>query len=137
MALRVLQFAVTIPAGTPENEPHEVGLALDNWDMEQIDLEVPPGPAGLMGFTILNNGVRWLPAGEGTWMVWDDVVQSWYVSDQPNGLGWAVLGYNTGTYDHTVTVRAHVNPPALATPAAPSSPTFTTTPIANQAVIIL
>lgn len=129
MALRVFQFAATIPANTPPGAPATVPLQIDNWALEAIDLEVPAGPAGLMGFAIFNNGVQWIPASPGQWLVWDDVQQSWPLSAQPDASGWAVVGYNTGTYDHTVTVRMHVNPPA---PAASTNMlpavTFVTTP---------
>ena len=122
MAQYVLQFSATIPAGTFETAPATVDLPMDNWDIEQIDLEVPPGPAGLMGFYVANNGVQWIPATPGAWLVWDDVQQSWPFTDQPNASGWAVVGYNTGVYDHSVTVRFHVNPTSaeLATTTAPT-----------------
>jgi hypothetical protein len=115
MALKVLQFAVTIPPNTLPGAPATIPLALDNWDIESIDLEVPPGPAGLMGFAIFNNGVQWIPATAGQWLQWDDVQASWPFEDQPNASGWSVVGYNEGFFPHTVTVRFHVNsvnPPA-------------------------
>lgn len=110
MATRVLPFAVTIPAGTPASAPVTIPLAMDNWEIERIDLEVPPGPSGHMGFQLLNNGVAWIPYGPGNWVVWDDVRESYYMTDQPTASGWAVEGYNTGTYNHSVIVRFHVNP---------------------------
>ena len=124
MAQYVLQFSATIPAGTLETVPATVDLPMDNWDIEQVDLEVPPGPAGLMGFYVANNGVQWIPATPGAWLVWDDVQQSWPFTDQPNASGWAVVGYNTGVYDHAVTVRFHVNPTSAATTTT-SAPTVT------------
>ena len=127
MATRILPFKVTIPAGTQPGAPFTQKLALDNWEIERIDLEVPPGPAGLMGFQLLNNGVPWVPYGPQSWFVWDDVRESYYMTDQPTGSGWAVQGYNTGFFDHAVIVRMHVNPveppgPTVATPTV----TFTT-----------
>lgn len=120
MALRVFQFPCVIPAATIKAAPVTVPIVLDNWELERIDLEVPAGPSGLMGFHVSNNGVQWIPATDGTWLVWDDVQQSWYMRDQPNASGWSVVGYNTGFFDHTVTVRFHVNLPATPTPPAPS-----------------
>lgn len=119
MATRILPFRVTIPAGTPETAPATIAISLDNWDIEALDLEVPPGPTGLMGFQVFNNGVAWVPYGGGEWLVWDDVKERYYLTDQPNASGWAVVGYNTGTYDHDVILRFHVNPPSVtaATPA--------------------
>lgn len=138
MALRVFQFAATIPAGTPVTAPVTVPLEIDNWDLESLDLEVPAGPAGLMGFQIYNNGVPWIPASEVGWLVWDDIQQSWFMHDQPNASGWAVVGYNTGVYDHDVTVRMHVNPPAVAAaPASVPTVTFVSTPIEPSEPVVL
>lgn len=125
MAVQVQQFAATIPAGTLESKPAVVPIDMDNWTLEQIDLEVPAGPAGLMGFYVANNGVQWIPRQVGTWLVWDDVQQSWALTDQPNASGWAVIGYNTGTFDHTITVRMHVTPPSDATAAVQPAPQVT------------
>jgi len=138
VAYRVLQFAATIPAGTPKSAPVTVALALDNWELEQLDLEVPPGPGGLMGFYVANNGVQWIPVGAGQFLVWDDVQQSWPFTDQPDASGWEIVGYNTGVYDHAVTVRFHVNVPAPPSAAAPAAGlTFATTAVTAPAPVTL
>lgn len=138
MATRVLPFAVTIPAGTPASAPVTIPLAMDNWEVEAIELEVPPGPAGLMGFQILNNGVAWVPYGPGEWFVWDDVRETYRMTDQPTASGWAVQGYNTGTYDHAVIVRMHVNPtsPQAASATTAAVNIVTTSPPATEPVTL-
>lgn len=138
MALRVFQFACTITAGTPRTAPLTIPIDLDNWELESLDLEVPAGPSGLMGFAVFNNGVQWIPASVGAFLVWDDTNQSWFMQDQPNASGWSIVGYNDGFYDHTVTVRFHVNPPAVATPAAtPPTVTFSTSAAPTQEPVTL
>ena len=125
MAQRILPYRATIPAGTLKTAPVTVPISLDNWEVEAVDLEVPPGPAGLMGFQVFNNGVAWVPYGGGEWLVWDDVKERYYLTDQPNASGWQVVGYNTGTYDHDVILRFHVNlPQAAATTPAPAGLTI-------------
>ena len=122
MAYRVLPFKVTIPAGTAQATPATTPISLDNWLIRRLDLEVPPGPAGLMGFQIFNNGVAFIPFGGGQWIVWDDNTESYYLDDQPDASGWSVVGYNAGVYDHAVILRFHVDlimPSAPATPPAP------------------
>ena len=119
MAQRVLPFVCAIPAGTPVADPVTIPIDLDGWELLQLDLEVPPGASGLMGFQVYNNGVAWIPYGSGEWFVWDNVRESYPLQDQPNASGWAIVGYNLGSWPHTVTVRAHVNvlpPPAATTP---------------------
>jgi hypothetical protein len=137
MALRVFQFGATIPAGTPQASPFTVPLSIDNWDLESIDLEVPAGASGLMGFYVANNGVQWIPNSPGTWLVWDDVQQSWFMDDQPNASGWAVVGYNTGYYPHTVTVRMHVNLPTAAEVASGAPAVTFVTSAAPSPVTVL
>lgn len=137
MALRVFQFTVTIPAGTLKTAPQTTSLDIDGWDLETLDLEVPPGPAGLMGFHVANNGVQWIPNSPGEWIVWDNRERSWQLTDQPNASGWQIVGYNLGDYDHTVIVRMHVNLPA--SQQAVSTPpviTFVSTPAPAPAVIL-
>lgn len=124
MALRVLEFAVTIPAGTAKSALEVTPLDLDNWEVEVLDLEVPPGPSGVMGFYVANNGVQWVPFTKGAFLVWDDVRASWPLQGQPNASGWQLVGYNEGQYDHTVTVRFHVGQPKTAA-AIPTVPSFT------------
>jgi hypothetical protein len=137
VATRVFQFTVTIPSGTPKSAPATSGLTLDGWDLEMIDLEVPPGPAGLMGFYVANNGVQWIPQGDGEWLVWDDVQHSWPLTDQPNASGWEIVGYNLGDYDHIAIVRMHVSlPGSQSASASPPTVTFVSTPVQQPAVIL-
>lgn len=110
MAEIVFQYTATIPAGTPEASPVTVSLPFDGYDVEQIDLEVPAGPNGLMGFYLDNNGVPWIPRASDTWIIWDDNSQTYYTTDYPNASGWNIVGYNAGTYDHSVVVRFHCIP---------------------------
>lgn len=138
MASRILPFRITVPAGTPDTAPHVQDIDLDGWIVQRLDLDVPAGPAGLMGFQVFNNGVPWLPYGADEWVIWDDVKDTWYLDGQPNAGGWEVRAYNTGTYDHSLTVRAHVEPVnAGQSTATAAGPVFVTTAApANQVVTL-
>lgn len=121
MALEVQQFTATIPKGTPVASPVTVTFTMDNRELETIDVEVPPGPSGLMGFYIANNGVQWIPKTKGSYLIWDDRHESWAMTDQPNASGWQIVGYNTDAfYDHSVIIRFHVNLPELASAPMPN-----------------
>lgn len=124
MAAEVHQYTATIPANTPKSAPVTVPISLDYFDIESIDLEVPPGPAGLMGFYIARSGQQWIPYESGEFLVWDDRFDSWYLTDQPTGGGWEIVGYNLDVYDHDVVVRFHVNTVAPASVGSVSPPTF-------------
>lgn len=117
MALRVFQFVATIPPSTQPTAPATTIFDLDNWELESLDLEVPAGPNGVVGFYVVNNGVQWIPQPAGEWLIWTDQNQSWTFEDQPNASGWGIVGYNEGFYQHSVTARFHVNPPGSSTPA--------------------
>lgn len=118
MAERVLQHVAIIPAGTTIAAPVTVALGFDDWDVEAIDLEVPPGPSGCMGFYLANNGQPWIPRAQNEWIVWDDHKERFTPTGYPTGTGWQLVGYNVGKYDHAVICRFHVNP--TASPAGPA-----------------
>lgn len=125
MANRVYQYVATIPAGTPADAPAVVTFELDNFIIEAIDLEVPPGTAGLVGFYLANNGMPAIPRNAGQWIVWDDHAQRYPASDYPTASGWGIVGYNLGEYDHDVIARFHVNPvPSPSVAQAPVVLTF-------------
>lgn len=138
MATRILQFKCAIPANTLVTAPVSIPLSMDNWVVERIDLDVPPGPAGLMGFQIYNNGVAWIPYGDGEWIVWDDVKDTYYLTDQPTASGWSLEGYNTdASYSHAVTLRFHVSVPTAATVTEIVVPTIITTAAPESEVMTL
>lgn len=124
MASEVHQFTATIPAGTLDTAPFVCDVVLDNRVVVQIDLEVPSGTAGLMGFYLAHSGTQLIPAEPGEWIVWDDVEREWALDDYPDSNGWQVVGYNTGDYDHPVVLRLHTNYPD-ATTVLPPAPTVT------------
>jgi hypothetical protein len=109
MAERVLQLTATIPAGTAIATPYTATTEIDNWEIEAITLAVPPGPSGLVGFYLANNGQPWIPRTPGEWLIWDDHVETFTPTGYPNASGWEITGYNLGQYDHAVTARFHVN----------------------------
>ena len=138
MAERVLQHITTIPAGTTAADPTVDELGFDNWDVERIDLQVPPGPLGCMGFYLANNGMPWIPRALGEWIVWDDHRETFYPTGYPTGAGWQLVGYNTGTFPHVVICRFHVNPVAVGEPAGVELPriTFIEHGVAENAVVL-
>ena len=135
MATQVRQFTATIPANTLKTALVTVPLSLDYVDIESIDLEVPPGPAGLMGFYIARSGQQVIPFESGEFLVWDDRFDSWYMTDLPTGGGWQIVGYNTDVYDHAVVVRFHTNPVSVTLATAPPSLTFVTSGSASSLVV--
>ena len=134
VAVSIRQTTATIPANTPKTAPVTVPITLDYFDIESVDLEVPPGPAGLMGFYLARSGQQVIPYESGEFLVWDDRFDSWYLTDQPTGSGWQIVGYNLDVYDHDVVVRFHVN--LIGAASAPVNPSlsFVTSGVVPQVV---
>lgn len=136
MASEFHQFTATIPANTPKSSLVTVPLSLDYVDIESIDLEVPPGPGGLMGFYVARSGQQWIPYEAGEFLVWDDRFDSWYTTDQPTASGWEIVGYNTDVYDHDVVIRFHTNKVQAATSAPAPVLTFVSSAPVPQPVVL-
>lgn len=129
MATEVHQFSGTIPPGTAIDSPVTIALEQANYEIESIDLVVPPGPNGLMGFAIFLDDTQWLPWEQGEWIVLNDRTEEWDTENQTVNGGWNLVGYNLGVYPHTVTVRFHTNPIPL-----PIDDTYT--PFVGPTVVI-
>lgn len=104
MAREVRTFACTIPHGTASTAPVTIATTFPPRVVERIDIRVPPGPRGEVGFRIGNRGVQVLPVNAPAWIIDDDTERSYQLVDQPDSGDWSLIGYNTGTYDHTITV---------------------------------
>jgi len=120
VADEVHQFTCTIPAGTPKSAPVTIEMPLNLYEVTSIDLDVPPGPAYLMGFYLALSGQQWLPWEMGEWIVRDNWSKSYSLTNQPTSEGWQLVGYNTGAFDHSVAVGFHLA--VVGAPAAPASP---------------
>lgn len=119
MAQELYAFQVTIPAGTPVSSPVVTNVTLPVRSLSALEVIVPPGPMGFMGFAVTMGGVHVLPINAGTYIVTDDEVIHWPVSDLPTSGAWQVTGYNTDVFDHTVYLRFLVD--LIPTPRALSA----------------
>lgn len=103
MAREVREFVVTIPAGTAKASPITVPMTFPPRQVNEIDVVIPSGPAGHMGFQIAAAGTAIIPANGG-WIIADDDKKQWPLYGVHDSGSWEVIGYNTGTYDHTIYV---------------------------------
>lgn len=109
MAQRILPFTVTTGTQyTPQN-PLTTNLSFQSADVIRIDIMVPPGPSGFLGFHLDNGGGQVIPEGEDVWITPDDVYLSFTVEDMPNNGNWQLVSYNQGNYSHTIYIYLHVN----------------------------
>ena len=136
MSAEIHQYTATVPANTPKTALFTYDIPLSNYTIESVDLEVPPGPAGLMGFYLARSGVSWIPYEADEYLVWDDRFDSWTLNDQPTGIGWQVVAYNIDTqFSHDVVVRFHVNPVVVSLSPSPGI-TIVTTPLPQVPVTL-
>lgn len=105
MAREIRSFQAVIPAGTAQTSPIRISVAMPVRKVDTLEIVVPPGPSGMMGFAITMGGVNIIPVQPGTYMVTDDERIVWDLTNLPTSGAWQVSGYNTGNFDHTVYLR--------------------------------
>lgn len=117
-----------IPAGTPETTPVSIGMVFPQAQVDVIQIRVPRGPNGQMGFSLGSRGVQVLPFNQGAYLVTDDERIDLDVTDQFTSGDWSLIGYNLGQENHTVYIRFLCSPVAAApeTGAVPSITAITT-----------
>ena len=116
MASEVHHFQATVPSGTTK-----AGALLFNFNIpprvvDQIEIEVPPGPRGEVGWQIALSGGALFPYEPGAFVVTDDRTTTWQVENQNTGGAWGLIAYNTGKFNHTLYVRLLTRLPEEANP---------------------
>lgn len=119
MAREVRAFDVTIPAGTTADAPYTTEFAMPTRTVIAINVRVPPGPSGTMGFAVDCSGTPIIPLAGTDWITTDNEVIDWPLTDYIDSGAWGLRGYNTGSYDHTVYLRFLLNPPGTTASALP------------------
>lgn len=109
MSNRIEAFAVTIPKATAKASPLTVATVFPDGVVTAIEIDIPPGPSGLLGFVVAHSQQPIIPRTANTWITLDDAHLSWTLADYPTGGSWAVVGYNTDVYNHTIQVRYFIN----------------------------
>ena len=77
--------------------------------VERIEVIVPRGPSGLMGFRFRFSGQVVIPYAGANYVVTDDEKLSWPIQGYPVNNAWSVQMYNTGLFAHTIYIRMLVN----------------------------
>lgn len=122
MAREVRSFQVTIPAGTAKAANFSAAMSMPDREVVELEVRVPPGPRGEMGFAIGAAGVPILPYQAGAFIITDDERINWPLEEQITSGAWQLFGYNTGDFDHTVYVRFLLNVPGQSVAQAGSAP---------------
>ena len=104
MAERILPLTCVIPANTTVATPAVFPLVFPSADVERIDVRIPPGPSGQVGFFVGNGGGSYIPDTLGTWIIGDNDYITWPTTNAPNNGNWNVTAYNTDLVPHTLYV---------------------------------
>lgn len=106
MADEVHGFAVTVPAGTKVTAPLSFSLSMPlGREVERIEVDVPPGPRGEVGWQIAQGGVQLYPFETGAYVITDGREVAWDVAGGVDSGAWQMIAYNTGNFNHTLQVR--------------------------------
>jgi flagellar hook protein FlgE len=106
---RIEWFAVTIPANTPANAPVTFPCVFQQGSVIEIDVKVPPGPSGNVGFFIGAGGSQYIPYTNGAFIMPDDDYFTWPIDNAINSGSFSVTGYNADAFDHTIQVGFQIN----------------------------
>lgn len=133
MASIIRQRKVTIPHGTAKTALFSLALNLPNEIIQKVDLQVPSGPVGLMGFYLAVSRQQIIPYESGEFIIWNDHQESYDIEDYPTTGAWELFGYNTdAVYDHSVYLRFHDVPLTAPTPSIPSITIVTSPPLVDE-----
>lgn len=133
MAEEIYEFQVATPAGTPQATPLVTQLPMPPRLVSQVEIRVPPGPRGELGFALGAAGQPVIPRAAGTFVVTDDERIVWPLEGQIDSGAWECFTFNTGAFAHTVYLRflvsmlpaelgATVFTPIAASDLAPTAP---------------
>ncbi len=118
MAREIRQFTAVIPAGTLQSAPFRKDMSFPPRQVDTVEIRVPPGPSGLVGFALQNSGLTVIPYNSDEFIVTAADSITWALDGQITSGSWQLLGYNTGTNDHAVYVRFLLSLTGAKTPPA-------------------
>jgi hypothetical protein len=110
MATDVIALSATVPAGTVFPHPAIISLNVGTNLINKIRWRVPPGPRGNLSWYLAMGGVQVLPQSGGGPIIADDEWDEWEIEDLPDSGAWQLIGFNTGTFPHTVYLGFYVTP---------------------------
>lgn len=111
MAVEIRHFTVQTPAGTVIATPQIAAMTMPARIVRHIRVRIPPGPRGLLGFSIGMVGTPVIPTNIGEWIVGEDEIMDWDVDDQPSSGAWQLITYNLGLLPHRLYVQFNLDLP--------------------------
>lgn len=107
MSLQVQHFPVTIPTGVAIATPQVTQLQLGVFQVDWVEVEVPAGVNGVVGFYVASSGQQVVPFRKGSAPIWvrtTDTIKHWDLVEAPTSGDWQLVAYNIGGYPHLLQV---------------------------------
>lgn len=133
MPAEVRAFTVTVPAGTTQAAPATFPLAVPVRTLRSVQVIVPGGCVGLVGFQIASGGVQIIPANQGGWIIANDEQIKWATDNYPTSGAFQAIAYNGDAFPHNLYFRLELDPPP-GTGATPTSTLLSTGDISPAVV---
>lgn len=115
-------FDITLQPGSTAAAPVTTAIGVADIWCYSVQIEVPKGPAGVMGFFLTYANTQIVPWSQSKhYLVVDDFDHTFPVNAEL-GKGLAMVGYNTGYWPHTVYFRFLGVPIAAYSAAQPQAP---------------
>lgn len=110
MHYRYLPLSVTTPAGTLSTAPLSTPWPMQQGILKRVEIDVPPGAAGLVGLRLVYYGTVIYPWSNTAFLI--PVAPSYVVEWEGDvtATGLTVQTYNLGGFPHTTFWRAEVWP---------------------------
>jgi hypothetical protein len=105
MADEIRAYTCVVPAGTTPAAPAVFPMVFPPREVHTLQVIVPPGPSGLVGWHVLVANALVIPYQSDTWVVTAAENITWPLDHMPNSGSWSVEAYNTGAVDHSITFR--------------------------------
>jgi hypothetical protein len=118
VAREVYRFSVTVPAGTLLTAPQISPLGMPSRVIQRIEVDVPPGPRGNVGFQLASGGLQMVPVNKGQFLIADNARLAWDLEGQIDSGAWQLIAYNTGSFPHTLELRFMVGLTAAYSPGS-------------------
>lgn len=111
MVRETYTYQVTIPAGTQSTAPQTTAVTFPTRLVRWVEMIIPPGPAGNVGFRVASNGTQQIPVNAGSWIIRDNYTGRFDFETPVESGAWQVVAYNTGVFPHTIEITFGVDLP--------------------------
>lgn len=105
VATEIRSFTCLVPAGTSPDGPAAFDVSFPPRVVDALQVIVPAGPSGLVGWRLLVGGGVIIPYLSDDWIVTAGEIIEWPLEAYPDAGSWSVQAYNTGVNDHSVYFR--------------------------------